>query len=95
MKDLQVEKGYSLPHNLRATQQDLPLSINDLNYIPPTIVGELVAHTIKTMEKHCKKIAIRTTEPELILVNHRRLGESEFETWDLDIQRYINAKILI
>ena len=41
-------------------------------------------YTIKTMEKHYKKIAIRKMEPELLMVNRRRLEESEFQLWDLD-----------
>ena len=61
-----------------AINQRLELSI------APTIVAELVGHTISTMEKHYKRIAIRKMEPELLMVNRRRLNESEFETWDLE-----------
>jgi len=52
--------------------------------IPPAVVADLVGHTISTMEKHYKKIAIRRMEPELLRVKLRRLEESEFEVWDLD-----------
>ena len=85
LKDFEVDKGYPLSHNYTIysarsffINQRLELGI------PPTIVGELVGHTIKTMELHYKKIAIRKMEPELLMVNRRRLEESEFETWDLD-----------
>ena len=83
--DFDKDKGYPLAHNYTIysarsffINQRLELGI------PPTIVGELVGHTIKTMEKHYKKIAIRKMEPELLMVNRRRLEESEFQLWDLD-----------
>ena len=46
-----------------------------LNGIAPTIVAD-VGHTISTMEKHYKRIAIRKMEPELLMVNRRRLSLS-------------------
>ena len=52
--------------------------------IPPSVVGELVGHTLATMEKFYKKLQIRNMEPELMKVKRRRLEESEFLTWDLD-----------
>lgn len=79
------EKGYPFAHNYTIyscrsffINQRLELGI------APTIVAELVGHTISTMEKHYKRIAIRKMEPELLMVNRRRLAESEFETWDLE-----------
>ena len=84
LKDFEIDKGYPLSLNYTIysarsffINQRLELGI------PPTVVGELVGHTIKTMEKHYKKIAIRKMEPELLMVNRRRLEESEFETWTL------------
>ena len=52
--------------------------------IPPAVVGELVGHSMATMERHYKKIAIRNMTPDLIKVNRRKLEESEFMTWDMD-----------
>ena len=79
------EKGYAFDHNYTIyscrsffINQRLEMGIS------PTVVADLVGHTISTMEKHYKRIAIRRMEPELMEVHRRRLEESEFETWDLD-----------
>ena len=79
------EKGYLFDHNYTIyscrsffINQRLEMGIS------PVVVGDLVGHTVSTMEKHYKKIAIRRMEPELMNVHRRRLEESEFEIWDLD-----------
>jgi integrase len=54
--------------------------------VPPSVVGEIVGHTLLTMEKHYKKLKIRNMSDELMMNKRRKLEESDFETWDLDQQ---------
>ena len=61
--------------------------------IPPSVVGELVGHSLTTMQKFYKNLQIRNMEPELMKVKRRRLEESEFLTWDLDQRTLPSTRI--
>lgn len=52
--------------------------------VPPAIVGELVGHSIKTMERYYKNIRLKQLEPELVSVRRQQLGEMDFQTFDLE-----------
>ena len=52
--------------------------------VPPAIVGELVGHSIKTMERFYKNIRLKQLEPELVNVRRQQLGEMDFQTFDLE-----------
>lgn len=52
--------------------------------VPPAIVGELVGHSIKTMERFYKNIRLKQLEPELVQVRRNQLSEVDFQTFDLD-----------
>lgn len=52
--------------------------------VPPAIVGELVGHSIKTMERHYKNIRLQQLEPSLVQMRKKELGEMDFQTFDLD-----------
>ena len=48
------------------------------------IVAELVGHSIKTMERHYKRIRLRQLESEVVNVRRKQLEDNEFQTFDLD-----------
>ena len=47
-------------------------------------VAELVGHSIKTMERHYKRIRLKSLEPELVQIRRKELEETDFQTFDFD-----------
>lgn len=78
-KEIIFDKRYTL-QSCRAFFINKRLEIG----VPPALVGELVGHTIKTMERHYKNLRLKHLEPELVEMKKKQLGEQDFQTFDLD-----------
>lgn len=52
--------------------------------IPPSVVADLVGHSIRTMEKFYKNIKLKNMESDLVMVRRRKLEDGDFQTFDLD-----------
>jgi integrase len=86
MDDLRNDKGIEFKHSYTMyscrsffINQRLEMGIS------PVVVADLVGHSIKTMERHYKNIKLKMMEPELVQIRKRKLEESDFQTFDLDL----------
>tara|TARA_R100000008_G_scaffold84636_1_gene72559 strand:+ start:862 stop:2334 length:1473 start_codon:yes stop_codon:yes gene_type:complete len=85
MDEFKVDKGrefykhYTL-HSCRAYFINTRLELG----VPPAVVGDLVGHTLKTMEKHYKNIRLMNLESDIVNQRRRALKDSDFLTYDLD-----------
>ncbi len=83
--DLAIDKGiefdepYTL-HSCRAFYINKRLEFG----VPPAVLAEMVGHSIRTMERHYKRIRLKQLEPELVQLRRKSLELSEFHTFDLD-----------
>ena len=73
------DENYTL-HSCRAYYINKRLALG----VSPVIVAELVGHSIKTMERHYKRIRLRQLESEVVNVRRKQLEDNEFQTFDLD-----------
>ena len=78
-KGIEFEEAYTL-HSCRAYYINKRLELG----VSPVVVGELVGHSIKTMERFYKRIRLRQLESEVVNVRRKELAENEFQTFDLD-----------
>ena len=79
-KNIFFTENYTL-HSCRAFYINKRLELG----ISPALVAELVGHSIKTMERHYKRIRLRQLEPELVQVRRKTLEKNDFHTFDLDV----------
>jgi hypothetical protein len=85
LSDLKTDKGIEFEHQYTIyscrsffINQRLELGI------PPSVVGDLVGHSIRTMEKFYKNIKLKNMESELVVMRRRKLEDGDFQTFDLD-----------
>ena len=78
-KGIEFEEAYTL-HSCRAYYINKRLELG----VSPVVVADLVGHSIKTMERHYKRIRLRQLESEIVNVRRKKLEESDFQTFDLD-----------
>ena len=52
--------------------------------IPPSVVGQIVGHSLKVMETFYKNIEVRSLTDDLIKVRFRNLQDNDFEIYDFD-----------
>ena len=52
--------------------------------IPPSVVGQIVGHSLRVMETNYKNIEVRGLTEDLIKVRYRNLNDTEFEIYDFD-----------
>ena len=78
-KGIEFDENYTL-HSCRAYYINKRLELG----VSPVIVAELVGHSIKTMERHYKRIRLRQLESEVVNVRRKQLEDNEFQTFDLD-----------
>ena len=52
--------------------------------IPPTVVGQIVGHSLRVMEANYKNIEVRGLTDDLIKVRFRNLQDNDFEIYDFD-----------
>ena len=52
--------------------------------IPPSIVGQIVGHSLKVMETFYKNIEVRERTEDLIKSRFRNLQDNDFEIYDFD-----------
>jgi integrase len=78
-KGIEFEEAYTL-HSCRAYYINKRLELG----VSPVVVGELVGHSIKTMERFYKRIRLRQLESEVVNVRRKQLEDNEFQTFDLD-----------
>ena len=85
IEDLKQEKGVEFQHHytLYSTRSFFINQRLELG-LPPAVVGDLVGHSIKTMERYYKNIKLKNMEQELVAIRRKRLEEGEFQTFDLD-----------
>ena len=86
LNDLKTDKGIEFDHQYTMyscrsffINQRLEMGIS------PTIVADLVGHSIKTMERHYKNIKLKNLEPEIVQVRKKKLEEADFQTFDLEL----------
>ena len=78
-KQTSFEKSYTL-YSCRAFQ------INQLleQGVPPAVVGDLVGHSIKTMEKFYKNIQIKNLEQDIVQVRRKKLSAADFQLLEVN-----------
>tara|TARA_Y100001963_G_C6788041_1_gene453958 strand:+ start:2643 stop:4115 length:1473 start_codon:yes stop_codon:yes gene_type:complete len=59
--------------------------------VPPSVVGQLVGHTTRTMDRHYKNLRIKKMEPELVSFRRKKLADADFQTYDLDTDQIIDS----
>ena len=80
-KGIYFEENYTL-HSCRAYFINKRLEYG----LSPAVVGELVGHSIKTMERHYKRIRIRQLESDIVRVRRKQLEKYDIQTFDLDFR---------
>ena len=80
-KEIYFDENYTL-HSCRAYFINKRLEYG----VSPAVVGELVGHSIKTMERHYKRIRIRQLESDIVRVRRRELEKYDIQTFDLDFR---------
>jgi len=84
-KGIEFQKQYTL-HSMRSWFINEKL----LAGIPPSIVGQIVGHSLKVMETFYKNIEVRSLTEDLIKTRFRNLQDNDFEIYDFD-----NDEILV
>ena len=57
------------------------------------VVGDLVGHNLKTMERHYKNIQLMNLESDIVNQRRKRLRDSDFQTSDIDLHRIVEATL--
>jgi len=57
--------------------------------VPPSVVGQIVGHSTKTMDRYYKNIEIRNLENQLVTFKRKKLQEADFLTYDMDTDQPI------
>ncbi len=79
LKGIEFFNNYTL-HSCRAWFINEKLASG----IPPSVVGQIVGHSLKVMETFYKNIEVRSLTEDLIKVRFRNLQDSDFEIYDFD-----------
>ncbi len=79
LKGIEFFNNYTL-HSCRAWFINEKLASG----IPPSVVGQIVGHSLKVMETFYKNIEVRSLTEDLIKVRFRNLQNNDFEIYDFD-----------
>ena len=79
LKGIEFFNNYTL-HSCRAWFINEKLASG----IPPSVVGQIVGHSLKVMETFYKNIEVRERTDDLIKTRFRNLQNNDFEIYDFD-----------
>ena len=87
-KEVEFINHYTL-HSARAFFINTRLEMG----VPPVVVGDLVGHNLKTMERHYKNIQLMNLESDIVNQRRKKLRNSDFQTSDIDLHRIVEATL--